>query len=68
MSEVEEKPNCYRCTHRRIVPGDAHSSCKNAKAKVSGVEYGIRNGWFMWPYNFDPVWVISCDGFSAKEV
>ena len=22
-----EKPNCYKCEHRRDLPGDAHSAC-----------------------------------------
>ena len=24
--------------------------------------YGIESGWFMWPVNFDPVWLKNCDG------
>lgn len=28
---------------------------------------GIRRGWFMWPINFDPRWLESCRGFTAKE-
>jgi len=28
--------------------------------------HGVRNGWCNWPYNFDPIWVKSCDGFEAK--
>jgi hypothetical protein len=23
-------------------------------------------GWFFWPYNFDPRWLKSCDGFEPK--
>ena len=34
---------------------------------VKGDEYGISQGWFNWPYNFDPVWLKSCDGFEEKE-
>jgi len=34
---------------------------------VRGNETGIRNGWFMWPVNFDPTWLESCDGFEKKE-
>jgi len=64
---MNEKPNCYECTHRQDVPGDAHSECSNRKAKVSGVPHGVRSGWFMWPFNFDPVWLVSCDGFSPKQ-
>ena len=34
--------------------------------KVTGNAHGIRSGWFMWPANFDPTWLVSCDGFEAK--
>ena len=27
---------------------------------------GVRNGWFMWPANFDPIWLENCDGFEEK--
>ena len=29
--------------------------------------HGIRNGWFVWPVNFDPTWLETCDGFTPKE-
>ncbi len=32
--------------------------------EVVGNPHGIRNGWFMWPVNFDPVWLQSCSGFE----
>ena len=97
ITEIEQKPNCYACIHRRNIPGDAHSACghpSNAEAlnnplaqlfgilasvkrvepfqvttkvHVTGNPLGIRNGWFMWPFNFDPVWLESCDGFSPKS-
>jgi hypothetical protein len=31
---------------------------------VKGNQHGIDNGWFRWPLNFDPRWLISCSGFS----
>lgn len=34
------------------------------KIKVSGNVHGIKNGWFNWPFNFDPVWLESCDGYE----
>lgn len=34
---------------------------------VRGNEVGIRRGWFNWPVNFDPAWLLSCDGFDPKE-
>lgn len=36
----------------------------NIKADV----HGIRSGWFMWPVDFDPVWLENCDGFAELEI
>jgi hypothetical protein len=58
---------CYDCKHRRPVPGDAHSACANRDAHVKGHPQGIRGGWFMWPVNFDPTWLMECDGQEPKE-
>jgi hypothetical protein len=33
---------------------------------VTGNPHGIKNGWFNYPYNFDPVWLETCDGFESK--
>ena len=65
---MADKPNCRNCKHVRNVPGDAHKSCVNKYALVVGNPLGIRKGWFSWPYNFDPVWLVSCDGFAEREV
>ena len=62
----KQKPNCYKCIYRGTVPGDCHSSCGNVDAVVEGDSYGKRSGWFVWPYNFDPVWLLQCSGF--KEI
>lgn len=35
---------------------------------IKGKEYGIRNGWFNFPYNFDPTWLENCDGFEKEEI
>ena len=29
--------------------------------------HGVRNGWFSWPFNFDPRWLKACDGFEAID-
>lgn len=34
--------------------------------EVKGHEQGIRRGWFSWPHNFDPVWLVACNGFEAR--
>lgn len=38
------------------------------RLNVTGGETGIRGTWFMWPLNFDPTWLLTCDGFELKEV
>lgn len=61
---MTDKPNCYKCVHRLCVPGNAHSRCNNHEAHVTANSHGVRMGWFIWPLNFDPTWLTSCDGFS----
>lgn len=34
---------------------------------IKGDPRGIQNGWFNWPVNFDPVWLLNCDGFYPKN-
>ncbi len=29
--------------------------------------HGIKMGWAMWPENFDPTWVGTCNGFKEKQ-
>ena len=55
---------CFKCIHKQDNPGSAHIRCNNQTAKVEGNPVGIRRGWFLWPLNFDPAWLVSCDGFS----
>lgn len=33
---------------------------------VTGNKHGIQHGWFAWPFNFDPLWLETCDGWEAK--
>lgn len=30
-------------------------------------EHGVSHGWFIWPVNFDPVWLENCEGFKEKS-
>ena len=39
----------------------------NGGIAVKGNPHGIKNGWFMHPLNFDPVWLEECNGFEAKQ-
>ena len=42
-------------------------SAAAAKLNIRGNAHGIRSGWFMWPADFDPVWLENCDGFKQRE-
>ncbi len=64
---MAKKPNCYKCKHCGTILGDAHSRCNNPYAKVKGHPVGIKGGWFHHPINFDPTWLLECDGFERKE-
>lgn len=37
------------------------------KLKIKANPHGVKSGWFMWPFNFDPVWLENCDGFKEKN-
>lgn len=64
--ENNNEKTCWNCQHKRSVPGDCHISCAKFDAKVEGSPHGIKNGWFYWPFNFDPIWLKSCDSFEEK--
>jgi hypothetical protein len=34
---------------------------------VKGDPWGIAHGWFNWPWNFDPTWLLNCDGYEREE-
>ena len=38
------------------------------KLNIKGNPHGIKKGWFNHPWNFDPVWVESCNGFEEKNM
>ena len=74
---------CYDCVYRGTLAGDCHSRCLHPRAqrtpgrsygdcrqalKVDADPYGEKMGWFVWPINFDPVWLRHCDGFKQKGV
>ena len=67
---TEQKPNCYECRFRGTIPGDCHSRCSHPTTRdfrVEGTPHGIKHGWFNWPWNFDPVWLVVCNGFEKAS-
>ena len=60
---------CWECAHKRPVPGNCHIECVKPDAEMTGKEHGIKNGWFMYPLLFDPVWKEKdCRNFEPKKV
>jgi len=64
--------SCHsRCNHPAIggdVMGLAMTlGMLKPKFVVVGDERGIKKGWFCWPINFDPVWLIECGGYEQKS-
>lgn len=76
---TSDEPKCYTCKHRGTLPGDAHSTCKQAlyeysnrnpdltiNIRVSLDPYGVSKGWANWPFNFDPLWVDDCNSYAVN--
>ena len=74
---------CYECVYRGTLAGDCHSRCLHPLAQygpgrsyadcrealnIIADSYGMAAGYFLWPINFDPVWLRECDGFRQKGV
>lgn len=60
---------CYHCEHLREVAGNAHIQCIKPDADMRGNAHGIKNGWFIYPLLFDPVWKESmCKNYQDKSV
>ena len=36
------------------------------KLGVTGHRIGVEGGYFQWPWNYDPRWLMSCNGFEEK--
>ena len=61
------KDNCEVCKHKRYVPGDTHIACVRPDPDMTGDPHGIKNGWFIYPLLFDPMWKTKeCCNFEQK--
>ncbi len=38
-----------------------------APLNIEADPHGVKSGWFIWPTNFDPIWLKNCDGYKEKE-
>lgn len=40
--------------------------CAKPDIKVKGDEWGIKNGWFIYPILFDPIWGSGCTNYKKE--
>lgn len=68
---MTEKKTCYSCAYCGTIPGSCHASCtyawSNDEKMPAGDTHGIKNGWYMFPFNYDPVWMDEECTAHAKE-
>jgi hypothetical protein len=63
---MNKDKDCHKCKGKRDVPGNCHIKCVTPDAHMTGNEHGIKNGWFMYPLLFDPIWrTKECDNFES---
>ncbi len=76
MERSEIQKQCYGCGYKKEIRGDCHISClfdwgrmsyKSGIHPPKGNAHGIMNGWYNFPYQYDPVWMIEeCPAFSKE--
>lgn len=67
MTERNKMNECYFCIHKKDVPGDCHIGCDKPDQDMTGHVHGIRNGWFMYPFCFDPIWKTKdCSNYQGE--
>ncbi len=42
------------------------SELLTSQIHIRGNTHGVRSGWFIWPINFDPVWLEICNMYEVK--
>jgi len=68
MNKRDMRNECYHCKHRRNVPGNAHIECVKPDVDMIGNQHGIENGWFFYPFLFDPRWKEKiCNNYENTE-
>lgn len=67
------KSNCHSCAYKRPIPGNTHIKCvfdfRKAETPLpKGNQHGIENGWYLFPLNYDPVWMDQeCPHHAGEE-
>lgn len=68
MGKRTMRNECYSCSHKSNVPGNCHIRCDEPDPDMTGDRVGEKNGWFIYPLLFDPVWKTKdCTNFEKAE-
>lgn len=58
------------CSHPSMTSADgflaAITGIGNPAINATGDSHAKRMGWFSFPINYDPAWLLTCDGFEQK--
>jgi len=71
--EWEPQEQCWSCAYRGENPGSAHIRCefdwrKSANKPPTGHPHGIKNGWYIFPVNYDPTWMLDrCEEWTTER-
>jgi hypothetical protein len=65
----QESPNCHNCKNSELAPFSGHHlSCNKPVPSIAANAHGVKNGWCMYPVNFDPIWLVGeCKNYEPKE-
>lgn len=68
MSERNMMTECWDCKSKRNVAGNAHICCVTPDSHMTANDHGIKNGWFIYPLLFDPIWKTKlCSNYVSKS-
>ena len=60
---------CHNCRHKKKISGDAHIECsfpwKEQRKPQLTRTFALQ--WFLFPFNFDPLWGDNCDVFEKRQ-
>lgn len=63
--DVPKNTSCHECAHARSHNFTHHILCASPDTEMVGSQHGVERGWFMYPFEFDPVWRLSeCRNFK----
>lgn len=66
---------CQMCVHKIHLSGTHHLGCSKSllnqgvvTALVQVNDHAFNNGWASWPFNFDSIWIDSCDSHLPEKI